>query len=287
MSETILLTGANGKTGRAILKKLVGLKLVVKVFIRDKNQWQDLKALGAAGFAVGDMLDVDSIDSAVMGCQKIIHVGPPMHPDEKTITQSFIEAAIKQNIGHFIYYSVMHPLRRDVRHHRLKLDAEEVLVESGIPYTILQPIRYMQHLLPIWNKVVEEGVHAMPFNTEVMFNVVDLEDLAEATAIVAAEPGHYFATYELAGVEPLSQTDMAAIISDVIGTPVAAQAISQEQLADNAREKGFNEDKVEQMMLMNKHYDDCGFLGSPNVLRWILGRQPTLYREFVERLHQA
>ena len=38
MSDTILLTGANGKTGRAILKKLVGLKLTVKVFIREKDQ---------------------------------------------------------------------------------------------------------------------------------------------------------------------------------------------------------------------------------------------------------
>ncbi|ARN73432.1 SDR family oxidoreductase [Oceanicoccus sagamiensis] len=287
MSETILLTGANGKTGRAILKKLVGLQLPVKVFIRDKDQWQDLKALGAAGFAVGDMLDADSIDSAVMGCQKLIHVGPPMHPDEKTITQSLIDAALKHNIGHFIYYSVMHPLRRDVRHHSLKLDTEEVLIESGLPYTILQPIRYMQHLLPIWPKVVEQGIHAMPFNTEVMFNVVDLEDLAEATAIVAAEHGHYFATYELAGRESLSQTDMAAIISEVIGKPVEAQAISLQQVEENARAKGFNEDRVKQMVIMNKHYDDCGFLGNPNVLRWILGRDPTLYREFVERLHQA
>jgi uncharacterized protein YbjT (DUF2867 family) len=181
----------------------------------------------------------------------------------------------------------MHPLRREVRHHSLKLDAEEVLIESGVPYTILQPIRYMQHLLPIWPKVLEQGIHAMPFNTDVMFNVVDLEDLAEATAIVAAEHGHYFATYELAGCESLSQTDMAAIISDVIGTPVQAQAITLEQVAENARAKGFNEDRVAQMVIMNKHYDDCGFLGNPNVLRWILGRQPTQYREFVERLHKA
>ena len=41
------------------------------------------------------------------------------------------------------------------------------------------------------------------------------------------------------------------------------------------------------MVIMNKHYDDCGFLGNPNVLRWILGRQPTRYREFVERLYQS
>lgn len=284
MTNTILLTGANGKTGRTVLKKLVGLKLPVKVFIRDKAQWPDLKALGAGGFALGDMLDADSVDSAVMGCGKIIHIGPPMHPDEKAITESFINAAKQHNISHFIYYSVMHPLRRDVRHHSLKLDTEEMLVESGLPYTILQPIRYMQHLLPIWSRVIEEGIHAMPFNTEVRFSVVDLEDLAEATAIVAAEEGHLYATYELAGREALSQNEMAAIISDVIGKPVVAKAIPLEQVAETARAKGFNDDRVEQMVVMNRHYDHCGFLGNPNVLRWILGRDPTLYRQFIERL---
>ena len=287
MSDTILLTGANGKTGRAILKKLVGLKLTVKVFIREKDQWQDLKALGAAGFVVGDLLDADSIDSAMMGCSKVIHVSPVMHPDEKIIISSLIDAALKHSIGHFVYYSVMHPLHRDVGHHRLKLDAQAVLIESGVPYTILQPGRYMQHLLPLWPKVVEQGIHAMPFNTDVMFNVVDLEDLAEATAIVAAEHGHYFATYELAGRESLSQTDMAAIISEVIGSSVQAEAIPLNQVAENARAKGLSEDRIEQMVIMYKHYDEYGLLGNPNVLRWILGRQPTLYREFVERLHQA
>ncbi len=43
---------------------------------------------------------------------------------------------------------------REVRHNRLKLDAEEVLIESGLPYTIVQPMRYMQHLALIWHKVL-------------------------------------------------------------------------------------------------------------------------------------
>ncbi|MGK0500560.1 MAG: hypothetical protein ACJAYG_002213 [Oceanicoccus sp.] len=284
MSKTILLTGANGKTGRAILQKLAGLKQVVKVFIRDKAQWPELKAMGASGFAVGDMLDVDSIDSAVMGCDKLIHIGPPMHPDEKQIIGYLLNAAKQHAVRHFIYYSVMHPLRRDVRHHSLKLDAEQLLIESGLPYTILQPMRYMQHLLPIWLKVVEEGVHAMPFNTQVNFSVVDLADVAEATAIVTAEEGHQYASYELAGPQGLSQQNMAAIITGVIGKPVVAQAISFEQLAENAKAKGLNEDRVQQMLIMNKHYDDYGFAGNSNVLSWILGRMPTSYQQFVERL---
>jgi uncharacterized protein YbjT (DUF2867 family) len=178
----------------------------------------------------------------------------------------------------------MHPLRQDVQHHRLKLLAEAHVVEGPIPYTILQPIRYMQHLEPILGQVREQGVHAMPFNTRVRFNVVDLLDLAEAAAIVATEPGHRHATYELAGPEALSQDDMAAILTEALGRPVAARQISPEQLRANAASKGIDPGRIERMLVMNAHYDRHGFLGNPNILSWLIGRPPTRYRDYVRRL---
>ena len=45
------------------------------------------------------------------------------------ITSRFIDSALSTCTSRFVYYSVMHPLRRAVRHHRLKLDAEEALIE--------------------------------------------------------------------------------------------------------------------------------------------------------------
>lgn len=283
---TILLTAANGRTGRPVLRALKAKGLTVKVFIRDETQWPELQALGADSYALGNMDDAGSIQAALKGCDKLVHIGPPMHPDEKAITERFIAAGKAVGLKHFIYYSVMHPLRREVRHHRLKLDTEEVLIESGLPYTILQPIRYMQHLEPQWNKVVSEGVHAMPFNTHLKFNVVDLEDLALAVATVAVDESHCYATYELAGPEALSQDDMARIISEEIGRDVEARQTPLEKVAEVGKAKGFSEDKIEQMQIMNKHYDEFGFLGNPNVLRWLIGKEPTRYRDYIKRLNQ-
>lgn len=287
MSERVLLTAANGRTGRPILQALVAKGLQVRVYIRDQQQWSALQALGAESFAVGDLEDTAALRQAMQGCQRLIHIGPPMHPREYEISEQLIALAKEQALKHFIYYSVMHPLRREVRHHRLKLDVEETLIESGLAYTIIQPIRYMQHLAPIWPAVLEQGVHAMPFNTEVAFNVVDLQDLAEATAIVASSEQHYYATYELAGPEPLNQQQMAAIISEEIGRPVEARQVTLEQVAEKARSKGLDEDRVEQMVIMNRHYDQHGFRGNPNVLRWLLGREPGSFREYVRRLQQG
>ena len=281
---TILLTAANGRTGRAVLKALAATGADVKVFIRDERQWPALQQLGAASCALGDMEDASTIDAALASCDSIIHIGPPMHPKEVEITGRFIDSAKAHGIEQFVYYSVMHPLRRAVRHHRLKLDAEETLIESGLPYTIVQPIRYMQHLEMIWKKMLETGVHSMPFNVDVKFNVADLRDLAEATAIVTTDPGHLYATYELAGPEALSQRDMAAMISRVLGREIRAEALSLEQMEKNARAAGASEDRVTQMLTMNKHYDDYGFHGNPNVLRWILGREPNTFENYVRRV---
>ena len=281
---TILLTAANGRTGRAVLKALANAGADVKVFVRDELQWPALKELGAASFALGDMEDASTIDAAMDSCDGIIHIGPPMHPKEVEITGRFIKAARSHGLSRFVYYSVMHPLRRAVRHHRLKLDAEEELIESGLPYTIVQPIRYMQHLAMIWKKVLDTGVHAMPFNVDLKFNVADLRDLAEATAIAATQPGHLYATYELAGPEALSQRDMAAVISRVLGREIRAEAVSLQQVEKNARAAGASDDRVTQMLTMNEHYDQFGFHGNPNVLRWILGREPNTYENYVKRL---
>ena len=207
-----------------------------------------------------------------------------MHPNKVEITSRFIDSALSHGVSRFVYYSVMHPLRRTVRHHRLKLDAEEALIESGLPYTIVQPMRYMQHLALIWNKVLETGIHAMPFNIDVRFNVADLRDLAEATAIVATSPGHLYATYELAGPEALSQRNMAAVISRVLGREIPAAALSLEELEKNARAAGASEDRITQMLTMNKHYDQYEFRGNPNALRWILGREPSTFQDYVIRL---
>jgi uncharacterized protein YbjT (DUF2867 family) len=283
MTGTLLLTGANGRTGRAILQSMSKAGLSVRAFIRDPAQEGALLELGADECVVGDMGDAASIAKAVSGVDKILHIGPPMHRDEVDIVERFIEAGAAEGIDHFIYYSVMHPLRREVRHHRLKLDAEERLIESGLPYTIIQPARYMQHTVPIWKQIVQDGVHAMPFDIEKQFNVVDLADLADACAVVATSQRHLYATYELAGPEPLSQVDMARVISEVINQPVRAEAIPLEVVEEKARAAGASDDRVEQMVIMNRHYTEHGFRGNPNILEYLLGRPATQYRAYIQQ----
>lgn len=284
MNGTLLLTGANGRTGRAVLSSLVHAKIPVRVLVRDAAQAPNLLRLGAKEHVVGDLEDHAGLSEAMAGTSKVLHIGPPMHPGEFDTTKALVDHSKKLGVEQFIYYSVMHPLARAIRHHSLKLDAEEYLIDSGVPYVILQPSRYMQHLEAIWAKVQETGVHAMPFSTEQAFSVVDLVDLADACAVTAGTDRFMYGTYELAGPEALSQNEMAAIISKTLNRPVKAEAVGIEQMRERALSAGASEDRVQQMAIMNTHYDAHGFRSNAEVLQLILGRPATTFSAYVERL---
>ncbi|MGI9378648.1 MAG: SDR family oxidoreductase [Methyloligellaceae bacterium] len=282
-SELVLLTGAAGKTGRQVLKALVARQFPVRTLVRRQEQEKAMRSLGAADVAIGDLYDSRSLEAALTDCTKIVHICPPMDPGETEIAETLIELSQKSDIRHFVLYSVLHPLLRDVPHHHRKLEAERALVNSGLTYTILQPARYMQHLLPLWDSLQETGVHSMPFSTDVQFCVVDLADLAEVTALVAAESGHEQATYQLAGPQNLSQADMAEILSRLLNRKITAEPRSSQDTLERMAAAGMSAARIENFRLMNDHYDHYGMTGNPGVLRWLLGREPTSYEEFVRR----
>jgi uncharacterized protein YbjT (DUF2867 family) len=285
MPMKVLVTSANGRTGRAVTEAIGKAGVIVRAFIRDASQGLKLHTIGAGEIALGDLTDPSSLMLAAQGCKAIVYIGPPMDGSEVERVGHALEAAKAKHVEHFIYYSVMHPLRRDVQHHRLKLDAEEAVIESGLPYTILQPCRYMQHLEPIWSTVKQTGVHAMPFDIDKRFNLVDVIDLGAAVAnVVCGGSAHHWATYELAGSDALSMRDIAALLSRKLGREIVAKQTSIEQLASASRAKGYSEDRIAQMSAMNEHYNQYGFKGNSNILTWLLGRTPTSFSDYVGRI---
>jgi uncharacterized protein YbjT (DUF2867 family) len=285
MTETglILITGASGKTGRKVVQALAARGAKVRAFFRNADYTESIAALGVKEITIGDLFDDEALDRAVAGTDQVFHICPPMNPGEADLAQTVTGLCLKHDVRRLILWSVLHPLLDDVRHHDLKLKAERHLVNSGQTYTILQPGRYMQHLVPIWDEVMATGSHAMPFSVDEKFSLADLDDLAEAGAIIATEPGHEGATYQLAGPQALSQTDMAHIISDITGRTVTAARKTEQAFRAGAQKMGLPAGRIEQICKMNAHYDKHGLIGNSNILQFILGRVPTTFAEFIAR----
>lgn len=282
----VLVTGASGKTARRCIAHLVEGGAAVRALVRREAAANELRAGGVAETIVGDMLAPDVITRACEGAAKILHICPPMHPREDELASEMIASAGAAGISHFVLWSVLHP-HIDVPHHRRKQRAEGALIESGLPFTILQPGRYMQHLETIWPAVRDNGVHAFPFSTKSRFSLAHLDDLACAAAHVLTTSGHACATYELAGPDALSQEDCARILSDVLGREVAARAAPLEAALEKARAAGVPDWRIDTLAIMNRHYDAHGLEGNGNVLRWLLGRAPKTFRDYANEMKGA
>jgi uncharacterized protein YbjT (DUF2867 family) len=279
----ILITGAAGKTGQAVIRALAAKQQAVRALVHRSEQVQMVKDLGAREALVGDMRQRATLDQALLGVRAVYHICPNVSSDEVTIGQIAITAAQTAGVEHFVYHSVLHPQTEAMPHHWLKLRVEEQLFESGLAYTILQPAAYMQNVLAHWDQIIEQGTYPVPYAAETRLGMVDLLDVAAAAATVLTGPGHQGATYELAGPDVLTQNETAAILSEQLGWPVRVQVVFLDAWERVARASGLGDYQVETLVAMFRYYEHYGFWGNAQVLGWLLGRPPASFADFVQR----
>lgn len=280
----ILVTGAAGKTGQAVIRAALPAGEPIRAMIRRESQAEEMLALGVQEVTAGDMRDLDDMLRAFDGVRAVYHICSNMNPDEVVVGRNAIEAARKAGVEHFVYHSVLHPQVKAMPHHWNKLEVEALLFESHLPFTIMQPAAYMQNVLGYWSKMAEEGVYAVPYSTHALFSLVDLTDVAESVARVLREPGkHNFAVYELCGHQVLSNSDVARLVGDAIGREVTAVALDRKEWETKARSEGMSEFSVRTLLQMFEYYDAFGFVGNGNVLKWLLERPSTCFEEFLLR----
>lgn len=280
----ILVTGAAGKTGLAVLAALKQRGAKTRAFVKDDDQILPVRQAGAAEVVVGDLLDADVWRLATTAVTAIYHIGPNMHPQEVRIGQLMIAAARTVGNCRVVYHSVLHPQIREMPHHWSKMKVENILFDSGLTYTIVQPTAYMQNLLAYLPAIRDEGILPVPYPAETALSLVDLQDVAAVVAKLLTESGHSFATYELAGTEPLSQTAVADTFSQILQRPVEVRSVPLKTWKAQARANGSDEDNIKLSASMFAYYAQSGLAGNPQVLHFLLGHQPTNLTAFIERI---
>ncbi|MFQ5942280.1 MAG: SDR family oxidoreductase [Anaerolineales bacterium] len=275
----ILVTGAGGKTGRAVIEALVARKVPVRALVRQPAQIEAAKANGAVEVEVGDLLDLDSLEPIFAGMRAVYHIGPNAHPAEEEIGNNAISSAHAAEVAHFVMHSVLHPQIHAMPHHWSKLLVEERLIESNMGFTILQPASYMQNVQGAWDSIVQ-GSYPVPYPTDVRFSPVDLKDIAELASQILSSPGYEGAIYELAGPELLTPEQMARQMAEVVGSPVKAVEISHDQWR---RDTKLDPERAEILLNMFEYYSEHGYWGNPRVLAGLLGREPTTFQQYLRR----
>ena len=279
----LLITGASGTTGQAIVRALAATNKPVRALVRRCEQIALLESIGATDFVVGDLRDPDVLQEAMIGIGACYHICPNVHPEEVSIGVTAISAAEAAGVDRFVFHSVLHPQTRAMPHHWAKLQVEEKLFESRLGYTILQPCAYMQNLSALWDSIVKAGEYVVPYRAETRMSPIDLEDVAAVARRVLTEEGYAGATFELCGPEILSQNEIASTLSNTLSRPVRVAVESTDEWSRRARQSGLGEDALSRLVQMFEYYDRFGFWGNSQVAQKLLGRVPTTLAEFVAR----
>lgn len=280
----ILITGAAGKTGKAVISALARRGVDVRALVYRSEQVKIVTELGAKEIFIGDMRYQPDMVRAFSGVQAVYHIPPNVHPEEIKIGQNAIAAARSAGIEHFVFHSVLHPQTETMPHHWKKLRVEELLFESGLGVTILQPAPYMQNILASRSSILEEGLYVIPYPADTLLSMADLDDVAQAAAIILTEPGHVGATYEIVGTDAMSQIDVTETLSECIGRPIQVEEVPIAEWEMNAREAGLQDYQIETLIKMFLYYARYGLSGNPHVLSWILSGSPTNFIDFVKRI---
>jgi len=281
----ILVTGAGGKTGRAVIEALLLEDAAVRAFVRSTAHETALMAMGVNEVIVGAMDDPHALARALRGAEAVYHICPNVHPDEIAFARLLIATATDLGVPRFVYHSVLHPQIEAMPHHWSKLRVEEMLFASALDITVLQPTAYMQNSLAQWDRMKREGIYRVPYPIETRLSLVDLDDVAEAAATVLINSGHAGATYELVGTPPLSQVEIAETFGQALKKPIRAEAEAIKSWEQRARSA--DDYSRETLIKMFRAYARDGLKGNPNVLSWLLGRPATSLAAFAARTAAA
>lgn len=223
----ILITGATGKVGGAVLNSLSTTDVELRALTRDESKAQSLRDRGVEA-VVGDFLEPETLGPALEGVSTVFLL-TPIHPDQVPQASNVIEAARESGNDPRIVRLSVHQASHEAptRISRQHAEIEDQLTSSGLPYTLLRPQSYMQNTLTTARTVVSEGRIYQPFK-DGRLGMIDTRDIGKVAAKVLTEEGYEGKVYTLTGPAAISFYDVAEVLSEILGKEVSYVAISLE-----------------------------------------------------------
>lgn len=236
MDKTILVTGATGRQGGAVVRHLLKGGWKVRALTR-KPDGAAAKILGGNGVQIvgGDLNDSDSIKKAVSGAHGVFSVQNSWeHGVENEVLQGtlLIEEAARAGVVHFVYSSAASADRSTgIPHFESKWQIEQRIHASGIPSTILRPVFFMENLLaPDTLSAIENGILALGNLPSKPLQMIAVDDIGAYAAIVFDNPAEYLGkAFAIAGDE-LTGPQMARTLGSFLDRSVEYRQTPIEQI---------------------------------------------------------
>ena len=224
----ILVTTA-GKVGAETARLLREQDVPVRVLVRDPGK-AAARALAAAGveIAAGDLGVPASIDVAMVGVSAVVLVSPAVPEQELNVVAS----AARAGVAHVVKATSKAGPDSPIARRRGQAEIEAGLAAAAIPHTLLRSNAYMQNVLALAPAIAATSSFGSAAG-QGRAGMVDARDVAAVAAAIAAAPApHAGKAYRLTGPELISNYDVAAVLSKLLGRTITYRELTFEENKD-------------------------------------------------------
>ena len=223
----ILLTGATGTVGSALLQRLTAAREPVRCLVRDPGGLGDRRV--RVQLALGDLADPPSFRNALRGVDTVVHLAASIRDQphasieelNAVATLRLVKAAERAGARRFLFFSAL-----GARHHsrtrffRAKALAEEAVLASPLETTVFRPSIIYTPGDP-WLTLLERFSYlpALPVSGSgrARFQPIWANDVGDCVVAALMSSKSRRRSFELAGPEVLSYDDIVRVVLEPLG----------------------------------------------------------------------
>jgi NAD(P)H dehydrogenase (quinone) len=225
----IVVTGATGKLGNHVIHELLKRVPAVEIVaaVRNIEKASELAALGVQ-LRQADYAKPATLASAFKGAEKVLLISSNEVGARVAQHQAVIDASVAAGVKLLAYTSF---LRADTSTLGLAIEhlaTEESIRNSGLPFVFLRNGWYLENHSEALSPALQHG-SILGAAKDGRFASAARADYAAAAAAVLAQPGHENKTYELAGDQSYTLSELAAEVSRISATPVVYRNLTQQE----------------------------------------------------------
>jgi len=280
----IVVVGATGNTGRAVVKELKQLGQNPVCVVRNADKAREV--LGAdARTAVAELTDRAALNKALQGATSVFVVtghNPGMVEQQNAV----LDAALKAGAKFLVRVSggrAVAVADSESVVGRSHYAIEQRLREAGIKWVVLRPGLFMQNVLAQAASIKNDSKIVLPFAEDLPVALTDVRDTGAVGAHILVDPApHAGKTYEFTGALT-TYREFADVFSQVLGRTISYVGVTPERAAQAMQSRGMPDWLVTHLVTIAK-LGASGAFSNENTkpIRDIAKRAPLTTRQFVE-----
>jgi uncharacterized protein YbjT (DUF2867 family) len=274
----ILITGASGSVGKAVLQEASRREGRVRAMFRSKQE--AAKAPGGCEPVVADYSDNQSLRDALGGVTSVYVVCSPI-PQLVELESNALDVCKESGVKHVVLNSALGAGDYAKSFPSWHRKVEDKLKGTGMSYTILRPNGFLQNIVT-YNapSIRAEGAFYAAMG-EAKVSYLDVGDIAVVAVNALHGGAHSGKTYELNGPEAVSNQELARRISRVTGRTVNYVDIPESAQRDAMLGLGMPEWQVTAILELQLYYKQGGGAKTDGLLRSLIERDPVSLDQYL------